>query len=56
MSEEILNHFLAKPGTEVTIRVEIEATRLDGFDDATMRTVTENSRTLKFGDHGFSTD
>jgi hypothetical protein len=46
-------HLLAKPGTDVTIRVEIEATKSDGFDDATVRTVTENSRTLKFVDHGF---
>ena len=45
VSEEILDHFLAKPGTEVTIRVEMEATRLDGFDDPTLSNVTENSRT-----------
>jgi hypothetical protein len=54
LSEEILNQLLGKPGTDVTIRVEIEANRRDGFDDATVRNLTENARTLKFDDHGFT--
>lgn len=31
----------------------IEASHSNGFDDATIRTISENSRTLKFKHHGF---
>jgi hypothetical protein len=56
LTEELLSQFIGKPGTDVTIRVEVEASRPDGFDDATVRTVTENARTLKFDHHGFEAD
>ncbi|MBL7487502.1 DUF499 domain-containing protein [Frankia sp. AgB1.9] len=45
--EEIVAH-LREPGTELTIRLDIEATKPDGFGDSTVRTVSENARTLKF--------
>ena len=35
------------------ITIEIKSQRAKGFDDATMRTISENSRTLNFDDHGF---
>ena len=38
---------------EVSITLELHARRAQGFDDATVRTVSENSRTLKFDDFGF---
>jgi len=51
--EEIIQRLTSLTGTEVDITVEISAERPAGFDDATIRTVSENSRTLKFKNHGF---
>ena len=51
--EEIIQRLTSLTGTEVDITVEISAHRPEGFDDATVRTVSENSRTLKFRNHGF---
>ncbi|GHC11961.1 DUF499 domain-containing protein [Cerasicoccus arenae] len=51
IAEEVLQHFTSKLGAEVFITVEIEAHSETGFDDATRRTVAENSNTLGF-DHG----
>ena len=35
-------------GVNVTVTIEIEATAPAGFDDAKVRTVSENATTLKF--------
>jgi hypothetical protein len=51
--EEIIQRLTSLTGTDVEITLEISAERSSGFDDATMRTISENSRTLKFDDHGF---
>jgi hypothetical protein len=51
--EEIIQRLTSLTGTEVNITLEISAERPAGFDDATVRTISENSRTLKFGIHGF---
>ena len=40
-------------GAEVEVTLEIKARRPEGFDEATIRTVSENSRTLKFEQFGF---
>lgn len=37
----------------VEITIEINSQRAKGFNDATVRTISENSRTLNFDDHGF---
>jgi hypothetical protein len=50
ISQEILAR-LGPAQLEVTI--EIRATNPDGFTPETIRTVTENARTLKLGDAGF---
>lgn len=52
IAEEIVTH-LREPGTDLTVRIEIEATKLDGFDESAVRTVSENARTLKFDQSGF---
>ena len=44
----MIEHFTSKFGTEVAITVDIEARGRDGFDVKTVRTVKENSVTLKF--------
>ncbi|MEQ8673634.1 MAG: DUF499 domain-containing protein [Aggregatilineales bacterium] len=51
--EEIIQRLTSLTGTDVEITVEISANRPAGFDDATIRTINENSRTLKFRNHGF---
>ncbi len=56
IAEEVIAHLAGRPGTEVTVTLEIEATLPDGASDQIVRTVTENSRTLKFTSHGFEVD
>ena len=46
--QEVAQHFTRDPDTKVSIHVEIEAERPEGFNDTTVRTVSENARTLKF--------
>jgi hypothetical protein len=53
---EVVERLTSLTGTEVEITVEISANRPSGFDEATIRTINENSRTLKFRGHGFETD
>jgi len=54
--EEIIERLTSLTDTDVEITLEISATRPVGFDDTTVRTINENSRTLKFRNHGFETD
>ena len=42
--------------TIVTVRIEIEATDSEGFDETKVRTVSENANTLKFDQSGFERD
>jgi hypothetical protein len=51
--EEIIQRLTSLTGTDVEITLEIGAERPSGFDDSTVRTINENSRTLKFKNHGF---
>ena len=53
IADEIIVRLAALPGADVKITVEIESLHSDGFDDATVRAISENSRTLNFRDHGF---
>ena len=43
-------------GAEVTVTLEIEASLPEGASEQLVRTVTENSRTLKFTTQGFERD
>ncbi len=52
IADEVLIH-LAKPGTKLRVRVEVEAESDQGFDEATVRTVRENATVLKFEQSGF---
>jgi hypothetical protein len=56
LAQEVVQNLTALDGTAVTVRVEIEAVRPDGFPDHVVRTVTENAFTLKITDHGFESD
>jgi hypothetical protein len=51
--EEIIQRLTSLTGTDVEITLDISAVRHSGFDDSTVRTINENSRTLKFKNHGF---
>jgi len=55
VAEEVLSH-LRDAGAKVVVRIEIEATDADGFDESKVRTVSENARTLKFDQSSFETD
>ncbi len=50
---EVIQHFSSKVGTDVKIKVEVEATSNKGFDENVQRTVRENSRTLGFNQAEF---
>lgn len=53
IAEEVIAHLAGLVGAKVTVTIEIEAEIPDGAPDQVVRTVTENSRTLKFASHGF---
>ena len=56
IADEVISHLVAQMGAEVTVTLEIEATLPNGASDQLVRTVTENSRTLKFTNQGFERD
>jgi hypothetical protein len=56
IAEEVIAHLTGQIGVEVTVTLEIEAKLLKGATDQIVRTVTENSRTLKFTSYGFEID
>ena len=53
IAEEVIAHLSGLPGAKVTVTLEIEAEIPGGAPDHVVRTVTENSRTLKFSSQGF---
>jgi hypothetical protein len=53
IADEVIAHLAGLVGSSVTVTLEIQATLPDGAPDTVVRTVTENSRTLKFTAHGF---
>jgi hypothetical protein len=53
LADEILGPLGATPGVTLNVTIEIEATASEGFDDAKVRTVSENASTLKFEQSGF---
>ncbi len=53
VAEEVIAHLAGMPGVQMRVTLEIEATAPGGVPENIVRTVTENSRTLKFSSHGF---
>ena len=53
ISEEIIAHLASAPGAVLSVRIDIDASAADGFDDARMRTVSENATQLKFDQSAF---
>mgnify|MGYP005847249799 CR=1 FL=1 len=56
IADEVITHLVGLVGSAVRVTLEIEADVPDGAPDNVVRTVTENSRTLKFTSSGFETD
>jgi predicted AAA+ superfamily ATPase len=56
IAEEVIAHLAGLPGAEVAVTLEIDARLPGGANEQTVRTVTENSRTLKFESHGFESE
>lgn len=53
IADEVIGHLAGQVGAEVVVTLEIEARLPNGATDQIIRTVTENSRSLKFANHGF---
>ena len=53
VADEVISHLSGLIGALVTVTLEIAAEVPSGAPDNVVRTVTENSRTLKFSSQGF---
>ncbi|OGA65437.1 MAG: AAA+ family ATPase [Betaproteobacteria bacterium RIFCSPLOWO2_12_FULL_65_14] len=53
VADEVISHLSGLVGAKVIVTMEIEASIPNGASEQVVRTVTENSRTLKFDSHGF---
>jgi predicted AAA+ superfamily ATPase len=56
IADEVVSHLAGLPGADVTVTLEISASIPGGASEQVVRTVTENSRTLKFESHGFESE
>lgn len=53
IGDEVIAHLVGLMGSDVKVTLEIQAEIPNGAPDNVVRTVTENSRTLKFTSQGF---
>jgi len=53
IADEVISHLAGLIGSKVTVTLEIEVDIPSGAPEHVIRVVTENSRTLKFTNHGF---
>jgi hypothetical protein len=56
IAEEVVAHLVGLVGSTVTVTIEVSAEIPDGAPENVVRTVTENSKTLKFTSHGFEVE
>jgi len=56
IADEVIAHLSGLVGATVTVTLEVEAEIPSGAPDHVVRTVTENSRTLKFTSQGFENE
>ena len=56
IADEVIAHLAGLVGSTVIVTLEVNAEIPAGAPDQVVRTVTENSRTLKFTSQGFETD
>jgi hypothetical protein len=53
IADEVISHLNSLVGADVRVTLEIDATIPSGASGQVVRTVTENSKSLKFKQHGF---
>ncbi len=53
IADEVIAHLSGLVGAKVTVTLEVEAEIPSGAPDHVVRTVTENSRTLRFASQAF---
>ena len=53
IADEVIAHLSGLVGAKVTVTLEVQAEIPSGAPEQVVRTVTENSRTLKFTSQGF---
>jgi predicted AAA+ superfamily ATPase len=53
VAQEVIAHLTSLVDAQVEISVEVRAEHKDGFPEETVRTVSENAKTLKFEPQGF---
>jgi hypothetical protein len=53
IADEVIAYLAGQMDAEVTVTIEIDARLPNGASEQLVRTVTENSKTLKFDSHGF---
>lgn len=53
IADEIIANLRADDGTDLTIGIEIEATKMTGFGDGKVRTVSDHAKTGTFDQPGF---
>ena len=56
IADEVIAHLAGLVGAKVKLTLEIEADIPEGAPEQVVRTVTENSRTLRFNDSGFESE
>ena len=56
IAEEVIAHLAGQVGAKVQVTLEVSVTLPEGASDQIVRTVTENSRTLKFTNFGFEAE
>lgn len=56
VADEVISHLVALMGSDVSVTLEISASLPSGVTDNIVRTVTENSKTLKFTNQGFESE
>ncbi len=56
IADEVIAHLAGFVGSQVKVTLEVEAEIPSGVPDTVVRTVAENSRTLKFVSQGFEAE
>ena len=56
IADEVISHLSGLVGAKVTVTLEVNAHLQEDAPDNVVRTVLENSRTLKFSNQGFEQD
>src|SRR6266496_1457739 len=56
IADEVITHLVGLVGADVTVTLEIQAQIPGGVPEQTVRTVTENARTLRFKSQAFETE